>query len=380
MTTETLTENNNFRERNTPETSAISEELRAKLKRFLTRDQLIARTKQGDIIGDVKDLIPRSRLDEHFNLVISRQTLDGDTRLYLLNSKYITRIDPKARSLFTTFDRAESAQLPEYNSSDTGSEDIASDRAALLNPSGETILNSSSHVSSDLMESSMVDANPIDANSTESNSIDSRLAEPVLMDQPILPDVTSTDSSSSERRVVSQQTIQLLQERLLIDRTKRKAGEIIVRKRIETRMVEVPVRREKLIVEQVGSTDKPLAEIDIGTGEITGIDFTTLDDLSNEPVVSSTFQSLATVAQLLDVVEKTIHYKTRKVILHLFFGTSDIQETYHEFPSPGLAATVVGAIATSLSYSCRKVQVKIILENEEAQPIYQKWFDYYSQL
>jgi len=42
-------------------------------------------------------------------------------------------------------------------------------------------------------------------------------------------------------------------------------GEVIVRKVIETRMVEVqvPVRHEKLIVEQVSPERKQLAEIDL---------------------------------------------------------------------------------------------------------------------
>ncbi|NJP18920.1 MAG: DUF2382 domain-containing protein [Hydrococcus sp. CRU_1_1] len=38
--------------------------------------------------------------------------------------------------------------------------------------------------------------------------------------------------------------ISLLEERLLIDRTKRKVGEIVVRKKVETRMVQVPVKWE----------------------------------------------------------------------------------------------------------------------------------------
>ena len=54
----------------------------------------------------------------------------------------------------------------------------------------------------------------------------------------------------------------------------RKVGEVIVRKEIETRMVqiEVPVRYEKLIVEQVSPEHKQLAEIDLGQEVVTGIE------------------------------------------------------------------------------------------------------------
>lgn len=61
-----------------------------------------------------------------------------------------------------------------------------------------------------------------------------------------------------------EETISLLEERLVIDSQKRKVGEVIVRKEIETRIVEVPVRREKLIVEQISPTFKQLAVVDLG--------------------------------------------------------------------------------------------------------------------
>jgi hypothetical protein len=58
--------------------------------------------------------------------------------------------------------------------------------------------------------------------------------------------------------------IPLLEERLVVDRYKRKAGEVVVRKEIETRIVEVEVRREKLIVEQVSPEYQQLAVVDLG--------------------------------------------------------------------------------------------------------------------
>jgi Domain of unknown function (DUF2382) len=191
---------------------------------------------------------------------------------------------------------------------------------------------------------------------------------------------TDLNHQTLQHQVLDQHIIQLLEEKLSVNRTRRKVGEVVVRKRIETRMVEVPIRREKLIVEQVGGSDRPLAEIDLGVGEIVGVDLATADLLTGATTVKGTFSSLTTVAQLLDVVEKTIHYKAKKVIVYLFLGTGELQETYHEFTTAGAAATVLEAIATTLSSRCRTVQVEIVLEDEEAQPIYQKWFDYYNTL
>ena len=66
-----------------------------------------------------------------------------------------------------------------------------------------------------------------------------------------------------DQRVVSQETIPLREERLIVDRQRRKVGEVVVRKEIQTEIIEVPVQREKLIVEEVGAEPKQLAEIDL---------------------------------------------------------------------------------------------------------------------
>lgn len=76
---------------------------------------------------------------------------------------------------------------------------------------------------------------------------------------------------SGSSNIVEEETIPLKEERLMVDRHRRKAGEVIVRKEIETEIIEVPVQREKLIVEQVGDNPKQLAEIDlaeVAEGEI----------------------------------------------------------------------------------------------------------------
>ncbi|MBL1178885.1 PRC-barrel domain-containing protein [Pantanalinema sp. GBBB05] len=57
--------------------------------------------------------------------------------------------------------------------------------------------------------------------------------------------------------------IPLREERVIVDRKKRKAGEVVVRKEIETEIIEVPIQRERLIVEQIGDEPRTLAEIDL---------------------------------------------------------------------------------------------------------------------
>ncbi|WP_310487587.1 DUF2382 domain-containing protein [Chamaesiphon sp. VAR_69_metabat_338] len=83
--------------------------------------------------------------------------------------------------------------------------------------------------------------------------------------QPQPTSVTSTN-------VLTEDIIYLLEERLMVDLTRHKTGEIVVRKEVETQTlhVEVPVRREKLIVEQVSPEYKLLAQVDLGRSEIGG--------------------------------------------------------------------------------------------------------------
>jgi Domain of unknown function (DUF2382) len=66
--------------------------------------------------------------------------------------------------------------------------------------------------------------------------------------------------------ILTSEIFYLLEERLMVDLTRHKIGEIVVRKEIDTQIlqVEVPVRHEKLIVEQVSPEYKLLARIDLG--------------------------------------------------------------------------------------------------------------------
>jgi Domain of unknown function (DUF2382) len=78
--------------------------------------------------------------------------------------------------------------------------------------------------------------------------------------------VERREQIAAPANIVVETVIPLLEERLIVDLTRRKSGDIVVRKEIETHLlqVQVPVRREKLIVEQVSPEYKLIAEIDLG--------------------------------------------------------------------------------------------------------------------
>lgn len=84
-------------------------------------------------------------------------------------------------------------------------------------------------------------------------------------------EVERREQIAAPANIVMETVIPLLEERLVVDLTRRKSGDIVVRKEIETHLlqVQVPVRREKLIVEQVSPEYRLIAEIDLGEAPIT---------------------------------------------------------------------------------------------------------------
>jgi stress response protein YsnF len=89
---------------------------------------------------------------------------------------------------------------------------------------------------------------------------------PSLQKLPMSASLTNEEITpfGTSAEILDEKIIPLLEERLIIDRHKRKSGEIVIRKVIETEVIEVLVRREKLIVEQVSPEYKELAVIDLG--------------------------------------------------------------------------------------------------------------------
>ena len=128
--------------------------------------------------------------------------------------------------------------------------------------------------------------------------------------------------------------IPLLEERLVIDRHKRKVGEVVVRKEIETQIVEVPIRREKLIVEQISPTYKQLAVVDLG----------------NAPAQQDSS-----------------------------FDASLSQTASAKFTSANAAIEFIEAIARDSNSNLAAIQVSIVLVDENLQTAYQQWLGQHSK-
>jgi stress response protein YsnF len=142
--------------------------------------------------------------------------------------------------------------------------------------------------------------------------------------------------------VVKQHNIQLLAERLVVDRKRRKVGEVVVRKVVETQMVSVPVRRERLIVEQVSPERKSLAAIDLDRGELSqeelrrlipGASDDSIQTVTNrmgmQTALPTETVSIQTAIQILQQVNQVAQFKHAAV--KLVFDDEDLQKRYQRW-------------------------------------------------
>lgn len=140
--------------------------------------------------------------------------------------------------------------------------------------------------------------------------------------------MTPLDETLTSEVLTPEEAIQLLEERLVVRSQKRKVGEIVVRKEIETRIIEVPVRREKLIVERVEPGYERIAELDIG------------ERYPNGTIANG--------------------------------HKADVSGEFH---SPNVARDLLDAIARTPDHNCAEIRIEITLKDSKHQETYQAWFD-----
>ncbi len=152
----------------------------------------------------------------------------------------------------------------------------------------------------------------------------------VTTSQPSPPEINSEleDVENSSQEMEESEMIRLLEERLVVNRERKKIGEVVVRKEIETQIIEVPVKREKLIVEKVGSEPKTLAEIDLSCEEIKGVEQIETDSYKSQERVTGEFLSLQAASELLRAIALEEPHGCSKVRLELIVNNPQYKEKY----------------------------------------------------
>jgi Domain of unknown function (DUF2382) len=163
-------------------------------------------------------------------------------------------------------------------------------------------------------------------------------------------EVERREQIAAPANILIETVIPLLEERLVVDLTRRKSGDIVVRKEIETHLlqVQVPVRREKLIVEQVSPEYKLIAEIDLGAEQVTE-----------------------------GLIAKAIAPNDKSISVGLVGrdrSTIDNHRTY----SPQAAIDLLNELKNMPDGECEQIKLEIVLKNPNLQANYQAMLDRYS--
>lgn len=142
--------------------------------------------------------------------------------------------------------------------------------------------------------------------------------------------MTLSNDHQAKKNSSEADQIPLLEEKLHITRQKHKVGEVVVRKEVETRMVQVPIRREKLVIQRVGKHPKQLAEVVIGEEKVNGFDYDELAEGETLCINKSHYLSLSTAQELLTSISQKFPAAKIKVRLEIVSNSAEEQIQFQD--------------------------------------------------
>lgn len=111
------------------------------------------------------------------------------------------------------------------------------------------------------------------------------------------------DENNTQQSILSEvKTITLLEEQLQVNRSKQKVGEVIIHKLVETHMVQVPIRQEKLIIERIGKNPEKLAEVVVNEEKVNGFTHKELENTASIHITKSSYLKPQTAQELLESI------------------------------------------------------------------------------
>ena len=175
------------------------------------------------------------------------------------------------------------------------------------------------------------------------------------------------------------QRIQLVEERVVVDRQRVKVGEVSVRRVVETEMIQVPIRREKLVVERIGDSADPL-EIQLGETHLQGYEIADQPvDLNPDLSANGSFKSIHDAIAFLDAVAQRPGHPCEKVrIAILLDGDHGLKGTLYEFKDPQTASHKISRLDKILLNQCNQVRLELFLDDPTLQPTYQELMAQYT--
>ncbi|MCC0176829.1 DUF2382 domain-containing protein [Waterburya agarophytonicola K14] len=124
--------------------------------------------------------------------------------------------------------------------------------------------------------------------------------------------------------------ISLLEEKLQVTRRKQKVGEVIVRKEVETRIIKIPIRREKLVIERVGINPEKITEVIVNQEKVNGFKYDEIDDTNSLHLVRSKYLDLQTAQDLLDAIASLSAANNAKIRLEIVTNSAESQQQHQD--------------------------------------------------
>lgn len=137
--------------------------------------------------------------------------------------------------------------------------------------------------------------------------------------------MTLSNDQRSEINSPESYQISLLEEKLQVARRKQKVGEVVIRKQVETRMISIPIRREKLIVERIGENPEQLTEVIVAEETVNGFKYNELGTNNSLAVNRSQFLSLASAEKLLTDIKQLSSIADTKIRVAIVTNCSDLE-------------------------------------------------------
>lgn len=302
-------------------------------------------TNQGDLIGDIADVWVDELGRSHYFVVDMNGTVGK--RILVPFSQF--QIDSNSHRIYVSgLDASQIGTLPVVQDDKV----LHMTESSLPNTGREgTILQGTAampHITTPLEVSAPLEASaPLESPIvlTQRSAAEVRSSAPEVL--PVSPTrelahepaaVIETPSQAVENpmrpvnpvsvNTIDTEKIRLLEEKLVVNRRRQKVGEVIVRKTIETEMIQVPVRRERLIVEQVSPMRKELASIDLSGGDLSAVELADSLNAREQLQRQEAILPVQAANQLLSEIANRPQYQQARVRLE--FEDPQLQAEYQQ--------------------------------------------------
>jgi stress response protein YsnF len=185
---------------------------------------------------------------------------------------------------------------------------------------------------------------------------------------------------------VQLEAIPLWQEQVVVNRSRQKIGQVSVRKTTDVYTVNVPVRSEKLIVEDVESKEI-LAQIDLSNTEVIQTDRSAAPSAPTNtyyPLVKGHLSQFRDAVSFLEAINQFPQngFVKSKIALTLVppkHTDRGLETITHTFESAETALQVLMGLPGGIASRCENVALEIWVRDREHAATYQNWLSRYRQ-